>query len=71
MEELYTYDGLYNDINMTYEEVEFQSEKVNFLKVEILESIDEGKKLNEEAKGFVVDSENNFQVRAELNNNCK
>lgn len=62
-EALYSYDVLYNEINMTYEEADFRYGKVNLLNVEVLESINEGKKLNDEARGFVVDSQNNFQVR--------
>ncbi|XP_043271259.1 laminin subunit alpha-1 [Venturia canescens] len=67
-EALYSYDVLYNEINMTYEEADFRYGKVNLLNVEVLESINEGKKLNDEAKGFVVDSQNNFQDLPELQN---
>lgn len=62
MENLFTYDGLYRQINGTYAVVRNQTDNIYILNADSVGTIDEGLKLNEEASGFIIDSQNNFQV---------
>lgn len=62
METLFTYDSLFNKINNTYGGVQYQSDNINIVNADTLGMIDEGIKLNEEAKSFIIGSNNNFEV---------
>ncbi|XP_015607311.1 laminin subunit alpha-1 [Cephus cinctus] len=66
METLFTYDGLYNEINNTLDDTNYQYSLIRGLKNEITETTDEGEKLIDEAEGFFIDSQNNFQDLPEL-----
>lgn len=63
METLFTYDGLYNSINQTLAQARGHCNKINELRSEVNASVSEGEKLNEETRGFVIDMQNNIQVR--------
>lgn len=63
METLFSYDGLYNSINRTFIETKDQCARIGMLRDETNESIAEGEKLVDEARGLLVDAENNVQVR--------
>lgn len=62
METLFTYDGLYNDINQTFSEAKDYCNEVNSLRNNINSSIIEGEKLTNETRGFILDFQNNVQV---------
>lgn len=63
METLFTYDGLYNDINQTFSEAKNHCNEINALRNNINASIIEGGKLTNETRGFILDFQNNVQVR--------
>lgn len=63
METLFSYDGLYNSINRTFVDTKNQCARIKMLRDESNDSIAEGKKLVDEARGLLVDAENNIQVR--------
>lgn len=62
MDKLFTYDNLYRDINKNYSIIKNQNDNTGIIDKDIAELIDDGSKLNEEANGFIIDSQNNFQV---------
>ena len=62
METAFTYDTLYNEINMTYDILSYQREEIDEMHSVIKASLDTGNTLVEEAKGCIIDSENNLQV---------
>lgn len=62
MNNLFEYDNLFRAINKNYSIIKNQNDNTIIIDKDITELIDEGSKLNEEAKGFIVDSQNNFQV---------
>lgn len=62
METLFTYDGLYNDINQTFSEAKDYCNEINALQNNINSSIIEGEKLTNETRGFILDFQNNVQV---------
>lgn len=62
METLFTYDGLYNDINQTFSEAKNYCNEINALRNNINSSIIEGEKLTNETRGFILDFQNNVQV---------
>lgn len=62
METLFTYDGLYNDINQTFSEAKDYCNEINALRNNINSSIIEGEKLTNETRGFILDFQNNVQV---------
>ncbi|KAG7199623.1 hypothetical protein KM043_014226 [Ampulex compressa] len=61
MEALFTYDGLYNNINRTFAELRNDRDRLVVLSGDANDSVVEGQKLIDEARGLVVDSENNIQ----------
>ena len=63
METLFTYDGLYNELNRTLNEADYKSNQINDLRADIVNWIDENKSLVEKAKESLNDAQNNFQVR--------
>lgn len=63
METLFTYDGLYNSINQTLVQARGFCNEIKIIGKEVNESIGEGRKFKEETRGFVIDMQNNFQVR--------
>lgn len=63
METLFTYDGLYNDINQTFLEAKNYCDEITVLHNNINASIIEGDKLTNETRGFILDFQNNVQVR--------
>lgn len=62
MENLFTYDGLYERIKNGFNNAKDQYSQVNTLNSDTVDEIDDGKNLIDEARGFLVDSQNNFQV---------
>lgn len=68
METMFTYDTLYNEVNMTYEILSYQQEGVDEMNSEIKDSLEEGITLVEEARGCIVDSENNILDIPDLGN---
>lgn len=62
METLFTYDGLYNGINRTFVDTKEQCVRIGTLRDETNKSIAEGEDLIDQARGFLVDAENNIQV---------
>jgi len=62
MEALFNYDNLYNNINSTLAEVKNQCTRIEMLRDETNESLADGEKLVEEARGLLIDAENNVQV---------
>ncbi|XP_014204068.2 laminin subunit alpha-1 [Copidosoma floridanum] len=68
METMFSYDTLYNEINMTYEVLSYQQEEISDKSSEINGSLNKGQNLIVEAKGCVVDSENNIQDIPEIKN---
>ncbi|XP_066580920.1 laminin subunit alpha-1 [Prorops nasuta] len=68
MEDLFTYDGFYNEINKTNAELQHKRGDIHICINQINESINDGNTKNEEAKGFVIDMENNVQDFPELKN---
>lgn len=65
METLFTYDGLYNDINQTFLEAKNYCDEITVLHNNINASIIEGEKLTNETRGFILDFQNNVQVRVD------
>lgn len=63
METLFTYDGLYNDINETFSKAKNHCDEINGLRNNVNSSIVEGEKLTNETRGFILDFQNNVQVR--------
>lgn len=61
MEILFTYDGLYKDINKTYVEFENYCNRITALAKEI-DAMNDGKQLIDEAKGFIINTQNDLQV---------
>ncbi|XP_034944517.1 laminin subunit alpha-1-like isoform X2 [Chelonus insularis] len=68
MENLFSYDKLYNDIHKNYNESRNHIDDSNIYHSDTTGLIDEGTKLNEESKGFIIDIQNNFQDLPELKN---
>lgn len=62
METLFNYDNLYNNINNTLVEAKNQCTRIEVLRDETNESITDGEKLVDEARGLLIDAENNIQV---------
>lgn len=62
MEMLFSYDSLYNRINGTFVEAKNQCARIEMLRDKTNGTIIEGKKLVDEARGLLVDAENNIQV---------
>lgn len=62
METLFTYDGLYNDINGTLVESKKQCAHIGMLRDKTNKSIADGEDLVDQARGFLVDAENDIQV---------
>lgn len=62
METLFNYDNLYNNINNTFVEAKNQCTRIEVLRDETNESITDGEKLVDEARGLLIDAENNIQV---------
>lgn len=63
METLFNYDKLYNNINQTYVQARNSCDEIYILQKEVNESITTGEKLTDETRGFIVDIQNNVQVR--------
>ncbi|XP_025159598.1 laminin subunit alpha-1 isoform X2 [Harpegnathos saltator] len=61
METLFTYDGLYNGINKTFIDTKEQCARIGTLRGETNKTIVEGQNLVDEARGFLVDAENDIQ----------
>ncbi|XP_014473559.1 PREDICTED: laminin subunit alpha-1 isoform X3 [Dinoponera quadriceps] len=61
METLFSYDGLYNSINRTLVETKQQCIRIGTLRDETNKSVAEGEDLVDQARGFLVDAENNVQ----------
>ncbi|XP_043600424.1 laminin subunit alpha-1 isoform X4 [Bombus pyrosoma] len=68
METLFTYDGLYNNINQTYQEAKNYCSEIDMLRGTINASLTEGEKLINETRGFIVDFQNNVQDLPEPRN---
>ncbi|KAG6795480.1 laminin subunit alpha-2 isoform X2 [Apis mellifera caucasica] len=68
METLFTYDGLYNDINETFSKAKNHCDEINGLRNNVNSSIVEGEKLTNETRGFILDFQNNVQDLPELRN---
>lgn len=68
METLFSYDSLYNRINGTFVEAKNQCARIEMLHDETNGTITEGKKLVDEARGLLVDAENNIQDLPESRN---
>ncbi|XP_074102845.1 wing blister [Cotesia typhae] len=66
MDNLFEYDNLFRAVNKNYSIIKNQNDNTIIIDKDITELIDEGSKLNEEAKSFIVDSQNNFQDFPEL-----
>lgn len=66
METLFNYDGLYNHINGTFAETKNQCAHIKMLHDEMNETITEGKKLIDEARGLLIDTENDIQVNRDV-----
>lgn len=62
METMFTYDTLYSEVNMTYEVLTYQQDEINEMNSDLTGSVDQGKTLVDEARGCIIDSENNIQV---------
>ncbi|XP_035736479.1 laminin subunit alpha-1-like [Vespa mandarinia] len=65
MEILFTYDGLYKNINETYVEFENDCNRINAFAKEI-DAINDKIQLIDEAKGFIIDAQNDLQDLPEL-----
>lgn len=63
METFFTYDGLYSELNKSFEEANYNRNQIKNLNADIINSIDEGNNLVEEARGCLLDAQNNFEVR--------
>lgn len=61
MEILFTYDGLYKNINETYVEFESNCNRIDGLAKEI-DAMNEGKQLIEKTRGLIIDTQNDLQV---------
>ncbi|XP_017882648.2 laminin subunit alpha-1 [Ceratina calcarata] len=68
METLFTYDGLYNNINQTYLEAKNDCYEIDKLHDMINGSLAEAEKLTNATRGFIVDFQNNKQDLPELRN---
>ncbi|KAF3427281.1 LOW QUALITY PROTEIN: hypothetical protein E2986_11364, partial [Frieseomelitta varia] len=68
METLFTYDGLYSNINQTFLEAKNHCNEINTLWNLINASVTEGEKLTNETHGFIIDFQNNVQDLPELRN---
>ncbi|XP_050482872.1 laminin subunit alpha-1 isoform X2 [Bombus huntii] len=68
METLFTYDGLYNNINQTYQEAKNYCSEIDMLRSTINASLTEGEKLIDETRSFIVNFQNNVQDLPELRN---
>ncbi|XP_048508975.1 laminin subunit alpha-1 [Athalia rosae] len=66
METLFTYDGLYGENEIGFNEAKNQYLHINAMHRETAQSIDESKTLVDEGKGFLIDSQNNFQDLPDL-----
>jgi len=66
METLFSYDSLYSHINGTFIEAKNQCTRIGLLRDETNETITDGKKLVDEARGLLVDAENNIQVSRDI-----
>lgn len=62
METMYSYDTLYNEVNMTYEMLSFHQKGISDMNFVIRESLDQGQTLIDAAKVCTADGENNLQV---------
>ena len=62
-ENMYSYDTLYNEVNVSYDLFSYQQQGINEMHTAINDSLDQGVTLVDEAKGCIVDSENNLRVR--------
>ena len=63
METFFTYDGLYSELNRTFGEVDYNRNQIKDLDSDITDLIDDGNNLVEEARGCLLDAQNNFHVR--------
>lgn len=63
METMYTYDALYNEINMNYDILSYQREEIEERNSEIEGSLIQGQTLIDEAQSCILGSENNLQVK--------
>nr|XP_034195684.1 laminin subunit alpha-1 isoform X1 [Osmia lignaria] len=68
METLYSYDTLYNNINQTLLEARNSCSEIDMLRSAVNESINEGEKLIDETRGFIIDLQINIQDLPELKN---
>ncbi|CAL7932952.1 unnamed protein product [Xylocopa violacea] len=66
METLFTYDGLYNEINRTYLEGKNYCNEINMLRGAVDAPITEAVKLTNETRGFIVHFQDNMQDIQEL-----
>ncbi|XP_051174494.1 laminin subunit alpha-1 isoform X1 [Leptopilina boulardi] len=66
METFFTYDGLYTELNKTYNQIDVNRNQINNLNSEINEWIKDGKELIAASGGCVIDAENNFQDFPEM-----
>jgi len=62
METLFSYNNLYKSINETYIDVRNQCARIEMLRDKTNQSISEGKEFIDEARGLLIDAENNIQV---------
>ncbi|XP_076751939.1 wing blister [Xylocopa sonorina] len=61
METLFTYDGLYNDINQTYWEGKDYCNEINMLRGAVDAPISEAVKLTNKTRGYIDDYQSNMQ----------
>lgn len=66
METLFSYDALYNHINGTFAETKNKCARIKVLRDETNETVTEGKRLIDEARGLLIDSENDIQVNRDF-----
>jgi len=66
METLFSYNNLYNRINETHIDVKNQCTRIEMLHNKTNQSIAEGKEFINEARGLLIDAENNIQVRVRI-----
>ncbi|XP_078049382.1 wing blister isoform X1 [Augochlora pura] len=68
METLFTYDGLYNNINDTFGKAKAVCIGINDMRNEINESISDGENLIDETRGLIIDIKNNLMDLPDLQN---
>ncbi|XP_014221917.2 laminin subunit alpha-1 [Trichogramma pretiosum] len=66
MEDMFTYDSYYNEVNQTYGVFQIQKVEVEKVSSDLNQSLDEGQDYVEQGLKCIIDAENNLQIIPEL-----